>query len=247
MSEDIQVDKVVLITGASRGLGRAMAMRFAAAGCRVAVNYLQSEDSAIRVVEEIVDNGGEALPLCADVRSSAEVHSMIGAIDEKWGSLDILINNAAITKDDLLPRVMIRDWDEMIATNLTGVFNAIRAVSHYMKKNKGGHIINISSWAGLKGRAGQAAYSASKAGLLGLTKSAALELGEFNIQVNAVLPGFMRTDMAQNLSGAAMEKIISSNVLRREQDISEVAEFVYNLSLMRNISGQILNIDSRII
>lgn len=239
--------RVVLITGASRGLGRAMAIRFGKAACKVAINYWQNRDAALAVVKEIANSGGEAFPFCADVRSSAEVNSMIHTIDERWGTLNILINNAAITKDDLLPRVKIRDWDDAIATNLTGTFNTIRAVSPYMKKDKEGHIINISSWAGLKGRAGQAAYSASKAGLLGLTKSAALELGEFNIQVNAVLPGFMRTDMAQNLSGTDKEKMTSSNVLRREQDISEVAEFVYNLSLMKNISGQVLNIDSRVL
>ena len=247
MIEDFRVNKVILITGASRGFGRAMALRFGKAGCKVAVNYSQNRDAALAAVTAIANGGGEAFPFCADVRSSAEVNSMIDAIDERWGSLDVLINNAAVTKDDLLPRVKIRDWDEMIATNLTGAFNTIRAVSHYMKKNGGGHIINISSGSGLKGKAGQAAYSASKAGLLGLTKSVALELGEFNIQVNAVLPGFMRTDMAQNLSGPAMERIISSNILKREQDISEVAEFVYRLSLMKNISGQVLNLDSRVL
>ncbi len=238
--------KVVLITGASRGLGRMLALRFSAGGFRVAANYFRSKDAALAVVSKIVDSGGEAIPLCADVRSSVEVNSMIDAICERWGLIDVLINNAGITKDNILPKVKIEDWEETIATNLTSAFNTSRAVSESMVKKKSGHIINISSWSGLKGKAGQAAYSAAKAGLIGLTKSAALELGEFNIQVNAVLPGFMRTDMVQNLSGSAKDKVISSNILKQEQDISEVAEFVYNLSLMKNISGQVFNLDSRV-
>ncbi len=241
------MEKVVLITGASRGLGRALALRFGEGGCRVAVNYLQSKDSAVKVIKEIADTGGDALALSADVRSSEDVNSMIDYVFERWGSLDILINNASITRDEVLPRAKIADWEETIATNLTGAFNTIRAVSKYMVRKKSGHIITISSWSGLKGKGGQAAYSASKAGLIGLTKSAALELGEFNIQVNAVLPGFMRTDMVQNLSGSAKDTVISSNILRREQDISEVAEFIYHLSLMKNISGQIFNLDSRML
>ena len=239
--------KVILITGASRGLGRVLALRFASAGCRVVVNYLHSKDSACGVIKEIVNGGGEAQTFCADVRSSAEVNSMTDAICERWGLIDLLINNAAITRDNFLLRVKTGDWDETIATNLTGAFNTIRAVSGYMIKNRRGHIINISSMSGLKGNPGQAAYSSSKAALIGLTKSAALDLGEFNIQVNAVLPGFMKTDIVQNLSGTAKDKIISSNILKREQDISEVAEFVYNLSLMKNISGQVFNLDSRVL
>lgn len=241
------MNKVVLITGASRGLGRALALRFAEAGHRVAVNYLQNKDAAGAVIKEISDKGDEALPFCADVRYSADVNSMIDSIYDKWGTIDVLINNAAVTRDNVLPRIKIEEWDDIIATNLTGAFNTIRAVSRYMIKKRGGHIINISSWVGIKGRAGQAAYSASKAGLTGLTRSAALELGRFNIQVNAVLPGFMKTDMVQHLPGSGMDRIISSNALNRGQDISEVAEFVYTLSLMKNVSGQIFNLDSRVL
>lgn len=239
--------KVVLVTGASRGLGRAMAMKFSETGYRVAVNYLQNKDAALEVIKEIVVRGSEALPFCADIRSPVDVNSMIDSVVKQWGSIDILINNAAVTRDNILPRVKIEDWEETIATNLTGTFNTIRTVSRYMIKKQGGHIVNISSWSGLKGKAGQAAYSASKAGLIGLTKSAALELGRFNIQVNAVLPGFLNTDMVQNLPESAKDKIISSNILRREQVLSEVAEFVYNLSLMNHVSGQVFNLDSRVL
>lgn len=239
--------KVVLITGASRGLGRALALKFATAGFAVTVNYHQRNDAAQEVIQKIAEQGGEAIPYHADVRSPAEVSAMVKSVLEQWGSVDILINNAAITKDGILPRLRTVDWEETIATNLTGAFYTIREVSRYMIERRIGHIINITSWSGLKGRAGQSAYSASKAGLIGLTKSAATELGRFNIQVNAVLPGFMKTDMVQHLSESFTESIISANALRREQDIAEVAEFIYHLSLMKNVSGQVFNLDSRVI
>lgn len=241
------MNKVVLITGASQGLGRMLALRLSAAGCRVVVNYLNSKEAALEVIKEIIEKGGDALPFCADVSSSKDVNLMMDSIYEIWGSIDILINNAGIRRDNILPRVKEEDWNETIATNLTGVFNTIRAVSVYMIKNRGGQIINISSMSGLKGKSGQAAYSASKAGVIGLTKSAALELEELNIQVNAVLPGFMKTNMTQNLPDPVQNKIVSSNILKHYQDIGEVAEFIYNLSLMGHVSGQVFNLDSRIL
>jgi len=239
--------KVIVITGASRGLGRALALRFAEAGFRVVVNYLHSKDSADEIVKEIFNMGGEALSFSADVRSPEDVKSIINSINEQWGSIDILINNAAITRDNILPGLTSEDWEETIDTNLTGPFNTIRAASKYMIKRKRGHIINISSWSGVKGRSGQAAYSASKAGLIGLTRSIALELGRFNIQVNAVIPGIMKTDMTKDLPESVKDKIVSSNILNREQDMAEVVEFIYNLSKMNNVSGQIFNLDSRIL
>lgn len=239
--------KVILITGASRGLGRVLALRFASAGFSVVVNYRQKKDAARQVIREITERGGEAISFCADIKSPAEVNGLVDSVMKHWGSIDVLINNAAIALDGILPRIRIPDWEEIIATNLTGSFNTIRSVSKYMIRKKGGHIINIASWSGIKGRSGQAAYSASKAGLIGLTRSAAIELGRFNIQVNAVLPGFMKTDMARHLTGSFMESIIYDNALRREQDIAEVAEFIYHLSLMKNVSGQVFNLDSRVI
>ena len=242
-----RMKKVIVITGASRGLGRALALRFAEAGFRVVVNYLHSKDSADEIVKEIFNKGGEALSFSADVRSPEDVKSIITSIYEQWGTIDILINNAAITRDNILPKLTSEDWKETIDTNLTGPFNTIRAASKYMIKRKRGHIINISSWSGVKGRSGQAAYSASKAGLIGLTRSIALELGRFNIQVNAVIPGFMKTDMTKDLPESVKDKIVSSNILNREQDMAEVVEFIYNLSKMNNVSGQIFNLDSRIL
>ena len=242
-----RMKKVIVITGASRGLGRALALRFAEAGFRVVVNYLHSKDSADEIVKEIFNMGGEALSFSADVRSPEDVKSIITSIYEQWGTIDILINNAAITRDNILPKLTSEDWKETIDTNLTGPFNTIRAASKYMIKRKRGHIINISSWSGVKGRSGQAAYSASKAGLIGLTRSIALELGRFNIQVNAVIPGIMKTDMTKDLPESVKDKIVSSNILNREQDMAEVVEFIYNLSKMNNVSGQIFNLDSRIL
>lgn len=238
---------VVLITGASRGLGRLLALRFSEAWCRVVINYLESKESALKITNEIINNGGEAMPCYADVGSTEDVDSMVESIVNKWGAIDILINNAGKTIDNILPNVSIEEWNEVLRTNVTGVFNTMRAAAGIMIKNGKGHIINISSYSGIKGRAGQSAYSASKAALIGLTKSAALELGGYNIQVNAVIPGFMNTDMTENLPEAVKNKIISSNILQREQDMGEVADFIYNLSLMKNISGQVFNLDSRIL
>jgi len=239
--------KVVLITGASRGLGRVLALKFAKGGFAVMINYIKNGDAAREVIDEITAGGGEAISFCADIKSACEVDAMIHTLIDRWGSIDVLINNAGVTIDDLLPKIKTSDWEEIIATNLTGAFNTIRGASKYMIRQKRGHIINIASWSGLKGRAGQAAYSASKAGLIGLTKSAAIELGRFDIQVNAVLPGFMKTDMVRHLTESVRKSILSANALRREQDIFEVAEFICHLSTMKNVSGQVFNLDSRVI
>src|SRR3972149_4412160 len=239
--------RVALITGASGGLGRVLSLRFAEGGSAVAVNYYQSKAAAEEVVSEIKVNGGDAEPFYCDVRSSRDVISMIDLIVARWGKIDLLINNAAMNIDNLLFRTAVKDWESIIATNLSGSFYTIRAVSKYMMKKKRGHIINISSLVGLKGHAGQCAYSSAKAGLIGLTKSAALELGRFNIQVNAILPGFMKTAMTESLPEQDVDSIINANILNKEQDISEVAEFVYRLSNMTQVSGQVFNTDSRIL
>ena len=241
--------KVVLITGASRGLGRVLALHFSGAGCRVVINYLNNKEAALQITEEIRNKGGEAIHCYADAGCAEDVNSMVEVIVKKWEKIDILINNAGKTSDNLLPMVKTKEWDDVLRTNLTGAFNTIRAAANVMVNKGPGpcHIINISSYSGIKGRAGQSAYSASKSALIGLTKSAALELCKYNIQVNAVIPGYMNTDMTENLSEPIKKKIISSNILKREQDIREVAEFIYNLSLMKNVSGQVFNLDSRIL
>ncbi|MCC6544456.1 MAG: SDR family NAD(P)-dependent oxidoreductase [Nitrospirae bacterium] len=239
--------KVAIITGASGGLGHALSLRFTEGGFAVAVHYYQNKKAADELVSMVRSNGGEAGLFYCDVRSSGDVTSMIDMIAERWGNIDVLINNAAISIDNLLIRTDQAEWENIIATNLTGSFYTIRAVSKYMMKKKKGHIINISSLVGLKGHAGQCAYSSAKAGLIGLTKSTALELGRFNIYVNAILPGFMKTAMTESIPEQDRDSIINSNALMMSQDISEVAEFVYHLSNMTRISGQVFNTDSRIL
>jgi 3-oxoacyl-[acyl-carrier protein] reductase len=239
--------RVVIVTGASRGLGRTIAVTFGKAGERVIVNYVSREQDARAVVGEITLNGGEAAAFKADVGIADEVDSLINEAVRRWGPVDVLVNNAGITKDSLMPRLAEQDWDNVLATNLKGAFHGIRAASRFMSKQRQGHIINISSIVGVQGREGQAHYAASKAGLIGLTKAAAKELGRFNIKVNAVLPGYLSTDMGEKVSGAVRDRVLWENALGRISDPQEVAEFVCHLSRMNNVSGQVFNLDSRIL
>jgi 3-oxoacyl-[acyl-carrier protein] reductase len=239
--------RVVIVTGASRGLGREIALRFGRAGERVVVNYLTLEKEAIVVASAISQAGGDAVPIQADVRNAAAIDAMIADTVKRWGTVDILVNNAGMTKDRLILRMSEQDWDDVVDTNLTGGFHCIRAVSKFMVKQHQGHIINVASIVGLQGREGQANYAASKAGLAGLTKASAKELGRFNIKVNAVLPGYLPTYMGNTISNVMRNRILKENALNRCSDPQEVAQFVYNLSLMKNVSGQVFNIDSRVV
>lgn len=239
--------RVVVVTGASRGLGREIAIRFGSAGERVAINYLFNERDALDVAETVRSRGGEAFVHQADVRNPSDVNVLIRTVESKWGRLDVLINNAGIMRDGLAVRLSEEDWDSVLDTNLKGPFLVIRAASNLMMKQKSGHIISIASISGLKGREGQANYSAAKAGLIALTKTAAIELGKFDIKVNVVLPGYLGTDMGRAVSNLFQQRILSENVLGRMNDAVEVAEFIYRLSLMKNVSGQIFNLDSRIL
>ncbi|HSQ78646.1 MAG TPA: 3-oxoacyl-ACP reductase family protein [Nitrospirota bacterium] len=239
--------RAVVVTGASRGLGREIALKFGRAGDRVVVNYVSRDQEAAAVVDEILRAGGEAVSCRADVRITEEVGTMIDETAKRWGALDVLVNNAGITKDRLMLRLPEQDWDRVLDTNLAGAFYCIRAASRIMSGQRKGHIINISSIVGARGREGQAPYAASKAGLLGLTKAAARELGVFNIKVNAVLPGYLPTEMGGSISDAIYERVLQENILNRVSDPREVAEFIYHLSRMNNVSGQIFNLDSRIL
>jgi 3-oxoacyl-[acyl-carrier protein] reductase len=244
-------EKVVIITGASRGLGRALALRFSRDRRRVLVNFKEKEEGARAVSEEINKSGGKAIAFRADVRDPEKVKEMIDLVIKEWGRIDVLINNAAIIKDQLLIKISPSDWDEVIGTNLKGPFNMIRAVSKAMMRQKEGHIINIASISGLTGRAGQASYSASKAGLIGLTKAVAKELGRYNIKVNAVLPGLLMTDMIHGsrlkAEGSFRETALKESALERFSDIDMVTEFISDLIEIDSISGQVFNLDSRII
>lgn len=239
--------KVVIITGASRGLGKILALTYGKNRMKVLINYREKESEARDVAEEIKRTGGEALTFGADVRNHEMVNKMVDFVYKKWGRIDILINNAAITKDQLLIKISPSDWDEVIDTNLKGPFNMIKTVSRFMIHQKKGHIINIASISGLIGRVGQSSYSASKAGLIGLTKSLAKELGRYNIRINAVFPGLLITDMIEGGKPLIRKTAIKESVIQSFSDIKGVAEFIYHLTEMDFISGQIFNLDSRII
>ncbi len=239
--------RAVIVTGASRGLGREIALRFGRAGERVVVNYLSRERDAELVAEEIFRSGGEAVPAKADVRAAADVEAMMAKAVERWGRVDVLVNNAGATKDGLLARMSEQDWDDVLDTNLKGAFHCIRTIAAIMMKQRAGNIINISSIVGVQGREGQANYSASKAGLIGLTKAAAKEFGRFNVKVNAVLPGYLPTDMGTRVSDVILQRILYENALGRVSEPKEVAEFIYQLSTMNNVSGQVFNLDSRVV
>jgi 3-oxoacyl-[acyl-carrier protein] reductase len=239
--------RVILVTGASRGLGREIALRFAMAGERIVVNFLSNEQAARAVAGEISQNGGESICYKANVKNPVEVDAMTRDTIERWGAVDVLINNAAQVKDRIMLRMTEEDWNDVVDTNLSGPFQCIRAVAHHMIKQRSGHIINISSIVGLQGREGQANYSSAKAGLIGLTKASAKELGSFNIKVNAVLPGYLPTDMGSNISDAVLNRVRKENTLGRVSESAEVADFVYHLSIMNNVSGQVFNLDSRIL
>lgn len=239
--------RVVIVTGASRGLGREIALCFGRAGERVVVNFSSNEHAAQAVTEEISRNGCESICYKANVSKSVEVNALIRETIDRWGTIDVVVNNAAMTKDGVMLRMTGEDWDDVVDTNLSGPFHCIRATAHQMIKQRSGHIINISSIVGLQGREGQANYSSAKAGLIGLTKASAKELGSFNIKVNAILPGYLPTDMGSNISDSVHDRILKENALGKASDPREVADFIYHLSLMNNVSGQVFNLDSRIV
>lgn len=237
---------VVIVTGASRGIGKAIALALGKAGCKVLVNYARSSKEAEEVSKEIEACGGEALAFGGDVSKEEDVESMMKTVVDRWGTVDILINNAGITRDTLLMRMKKSQWQEVIELNLTGVFLCTQAAAKIMMKKKKGRIINISSVVGLVGNAGQANYSAAKAGVIGLTKSVAKEYASRNITVNAVAPGFISSDMTAKLSEDIEKKILQSVPLGRYGQPEEVAGLVEFLALnpaASYITGQVLTID----
>jgi 3-oxoacyl-[acyl-carrier protein] reductase len=233
--------KVALVTGASRGLGREIALMLGMEGYFLFVNYLNDEAGAADVADRARSG---ALAVRADVSDAGEVAGMSGLIKEKSGRLDLLVNNAGVTGDSLLPRLSEEKWRRVIDTNLRGCFNAMRALAPLMAGSGGGHMVNISSRSGVVGRAGQAAYSASKAALLGLTLTAARELGGQNIRVNAVIPGYMPTSMGTH-APEAMKRAMEESLLGRLSSPAEVASFVCWLAGTEGITGQAFSLDSR--
>ncbi|MEK6672419.1 MAG: 3-oxoacyl-ACP reductase family protein [Nitrospirota bacterium] len=233
---------VAVVTGASRGLGREIALALGRQGYRIALNYIHSEKEASDVVLAL---GEPAIALKADVGILREVETMAGIISNRWGRIDAVINNAGIARDGLLIKYREEDWDEVVNTNLKGCFNTTKAFVPLMIKAGGGQIVNISSYSGLKGKAGQSAYSASKAALLGLTYTLARELAEYNIRVNALLPGYMPTDMGLNAMDA-MKKASEESLLKKLSEPQDIAQFISYLLTTSNITGQVFNLDGRI-
>jgi len=241
--------KVALVTGASRGIGRAIAIYLAKLGAKVAVNYASSEEQAMDVIKTIHSSGGQAIPVQGDVSRSSDVEAMVKRVLDEWGTIDILVNNAGINRDTLLIRMKEEDWDRVMEINLKGVYYCTRAVSKIMIKKRQGKIINISSVVGIVGNAGQANYAAAKAGIIGFSKSMAKELAPRNIQVNVIAPGFIETDMTEALSDSIKEGILSQIPNGRYGKPEEVAYVVAFLAsdLSQYITGQVIHVDGGMI
>ncbi len=237
--------KVALITGASRGIGRACAIKFAELGADVAINYSSNKVLAEEVVSSVINLGQKAIAIQADVSKKQEVEAMVESVINTFGNLDILINNAGITRDTLLVRMKEDDWNKVIDINLKSVFLTTKAVSRYMMKKRQGRIINISSVVGIAGNAGQANYAASKAGIIGFSKSAAKELAQRNVMVNVIAPGFIDTDMTDALSEQQKEAILSAIPLKRYGKPADVANLAAFLASEESayLTGQVIYVD----
>jgi 3-oxoacyl-[acyl-carrier protein] reductase len=239
--------KTALITGASRGIGREVAFEFARAGYSLALNYSKNDEYAKTVLSEIGKLGGEAALYKCDVSKHADVKTMVEDVVLKYGKIDVLINNAAITRHRTILKMSDEEWNNVIDTDLTGPFYVMKEYALAMAVKKDGVIINISSITAFRGALGAANYAAAKAGLLALTKSAAIEFGRHNIRVNSVLPGFHLTSMGEDASRSYKERAVQESVLGLTTDIKELAEFIRFLSGTKTVSGQVFNWDSRVI
>lgn len=237
--------RTVLVTGGARGIGRAICLEFAQAGWQVGVHYLERKEEAEKTVALIHRSGGEGDFFQADIRSQAQTGEMVHQVIARWGRLDALICNAGKGSACLAIRMPLDEWSLVIASNLTGTFHCLQAAGPYMISQRDGAVVLIGSFAAIQGNAGQAAYAASKAGLLGLAKSAAREWGPRNVRVNVVFPGWHRTE----LSGSSMPafKETEDHVLRRTPDLPAMVRTVRHLAEFSDASGQVWNLDSRIL
>lgn len=238
-------NKIALVTGASRGIGKAIAKEFARKGVMVIVNYNGSKDAALNLVEEINLAGGQAKAYPCNVADEASCKNMITDIQTSYGRLDILVNNAGITRDNLLIRMSEEEFNQVIDTNLKGCFHTMKLVSKLMLKQRSGRIINIASVVGVTGNVGQANYAASKAGIIGMTKTAARELASRNITVNAIAPGFIATDMTEVMKEAAKEEALRQIPMGRmgePEDVAKLAAFLASKD-GKYITGQVIHVD----
>ena len=242
---DLLNQKVALITGASRGIGRAIAKRFAEEGAHVAFTYLSSVEKGLALEEELRAFGGTVKGYRSDASDYKAAEDLIAAVIADFGTVDVLVNNAGITKDGLLMRMSEEQWDSVITVNLKSVFNLTKAVIKPMMKARSGSIINLTSVVGIRGNAGQANYAASKAGIIGFTKSVALELGSRNVRSNAIAPGFIETEMTGEMNEKAVEEWKQQIPLKRGGQPEEVADACVFLAsdLSRYITGQVLQVD----
>lgn len=237
--------KTAIVTGASRGIGKATALKLASLGANIVLNYRSNEEEASKVEEEIKALGVETIMVKADISKMDEVENMISTAKEKFGTIDIMVNNAGITKDTLIMRMKEEDFDSVINVNLKGVFNCLKCITPIMMKQKSGKIINLSSVVGITGNAGQVNYAASKAGVIGMTKSLAKEIGSRGINVNAVAPGFIETDMTDVLGEKAKDeykKGIPLRKLGKPEDVANVIAFLAS-DAADYVTGQVIHVD----
>lgn len=237
--------KNVIVTGATRGIGREIALTLAQNGANIAINYRNLNSEVENLLNEIKSFGVDALAIKCDVSMTDEVDNFIKEVKAHYNTIDVLVNNAGITKDGLILRMKEEDFDDVLDVNLKGTFNTTKSVSSIMVRQKYGKIINISSVVGIAGNAGQCNYAASKAGVIGFSKSVARELSSRNINVNVVAPGYINTDMTKNLPEKVKEEIIKSIPMKKIGDPKEVANLVLFLSsnLSDYITGQVINVD----
>lgn len=237
--------KIALVTGAGKGIGKEIALTLANAGAKCIINYSHSEAEAEKVVEEIKSAGGDAYAYKCNVADYSEVEAMIADAIDKYGRIDILVNNAGITKDNLMLKMTEADFEAVIDVNLKGSFNCTKAVTKPMMKQRYGRIINITSIVGVIGNAGQVNYAASKAGIIGMTKSAARELASRNITVNAVAPGFIQTDMTDVLADSVKEQLLTQIPMKKLGQTADIANAVCFLADEKAsyITGQVINVN----